>query len=112
MTQANKCSGCKKFPMVIASGTVMCPRCRISGTSVKDWNQFMKPVDIDMLIGKLERPIGVLKSIAVFTDDKALKGLAATTLQSIDELEFSDSFTDAEECAKFTKSLDKVLGKL
>jgi RNA polymerase subunit RPABC4/transcription elongation factor Spt4 len=111
-TEANKCSGCKKFPMVVASGTVMCPRCRVTSTTTKDWNKFMKPVNIDFLISQLERPIGVLKAVAVMTDDKGLKGLAATTLKSIGELEFSECFNDQAEATRYQKELDRIVGDL
>lgn len=105
---ANKCNKCKKHPMVIASGTIMCPRCRVSATDLKSWNAFMEPVDVAALINKLERPIGVLKGAVVLSDDKGLIALFASTLKSINELDISDYVTDSEEAEKLQKQLEKI----
>jgi hypothetical protein len=94
--------------MVLATGATLCGRCRISATSIEDWNNFMEPIDLQAMILRLERPISVLKSIAVFTTDKGLKALAATTLKGLNELDVSECFTDdeaAEECRKLLEGL-------
>lgn len=108
-TSANKCTGCKKFPMVVGgSGTVLCPRCKMSGTDIESWNKFMTPTNILELISTIGRPLYVLKAVAVYTTDKGLKALAATTLKSMKELKFGEFISDPEEAEKLQKELSKL----
>lgn len=95
--------------MVLPTGVVMCPRCKVTITTTKDWNAFMEPVDIAALIDTLERPLYVLKAIAVYTKDSGLKGLAATTIKSLKELEFNDFFADPKEAETHAKRLEELV---
>lgn len=108
-SQANKCTRCKKFPMIVGgSGTVICTRCKMTGTSVKDWNNFMKPTDLSELVSRMERPLYVLKAVPVFSTDKGLRALAATTLKSIGELEFSEFISNPAEAEKLQAELEEL----
>lgn len=71
----------------------------------------MEPVPLVSLIRKLERPVYVLKAVGVLSDDKGLKALAATTLNSLEDLDVSEHFNDRTEAAKVQKELEALVKK-
>lgn len=114
MEQAKPCVKCKKLPMVMQSGVILCPRCRISCNALEHWNKFMRVEkrDISQLIEEIERPVFTLNAIAAISDDDGIKRLAAATLTSIKKLDVAPFITDKDELKKVEGELRALVAKI
>lgn len=77
-----KCIACGVYPILIPTGGVVCPKCKVQAPSESAWDSVMasekrKPTPLGQLLTQLEDPLITLNAIAAHSDDKGVCRMAA-----------------------------------
>ena len=110
----DKCIACGRAPIVVASGAVVCPQCRVTAPSLTAWQAVMKkearaPTPLGRFITELHGPLVALNAVAAHSDDKGIRCIAAAALIQINRLNVNDFFSDAETAKKVEDRLRKLV---
>ena len=109
-----KCIACGVYPILIPTGGVVCPKCKVQAPSESAWDSVMasekrKPTPLGQLLTQLEDPLITLNAIAAHSDDKGVCRMAAASLNRINKLNVDAFFTDKELAKKVTERLLQLL---